>query len=177
MALGLTHSEMQEKLGRVFVPEQADALVEILDDTRQAELKRAADTSDLKQGLREWAGEVKELAAAQRHTDKTVAELTAAQRRTDERLAKLEERTEQRFQRTDEQLAALGRAVQTLAETMHTGFVELRQAVGSLANRFGFDLEEFVAALLPPYIERYASVTGLTLERRYFEMYFEMEAG
>lgn len=170
MTLGLTNSEMQEKLGQVFVPEQADVLVEILDDIRQAELQRAADTRDLKQGLRTLSEEVQKLTAAQRHTDETVAELATSQRHTDERLAKFEERTEQRFQRTDERLAELGLTVQVLAETVNTGFTELRQAVGSLANHFGFDLEEFVAALLPPYIERHAGVTGLSLERRYFEM-------
>ncbi len=181
MALSLTYSGMREKLGQVFSPEQADVLIDIFEEIRQIELSHAADTRDLKQGLRELTEEVKNLATAQRHTDERIArfEKRTEQRfqhteerfqRTDERIAKFEERTEQRFQRTDEHIAELSNAVQVLAETVHTGLADLRQAVGALANRFGFDLEEFVAALLPPYIERHADITELTLERRYFEM-------
>jgi hypothetical protein len=204
---------MQERLGQAFPPEQAEVLVDIFDEIRHIELRHAADTQDLKQGLRELTQEVKNLVAAQQHTDERLAKfearteqrfqrtderiakfeerteqrfqrtderiagLTAAQQRTDERMAKFEERTEQRFQRTDEHIAELAAAQQRtdesiaeLSREMRTGFRELRQAIGGLANRFGFDLEEFVAALLPPYIERHAGVTDLTLERRYFEM-------
>ena len=192
MALSLTYSGMREKLGQVFPPEQADVLVDIFEEIRQIELSHAADTRDLKQGLRELTEEVKNLAAAQRHTDERIAQFEGRTeqrfqrtderiakfeerteqrfQRTDERIAKFEERTEQRFQRTDEHIAELSNAVQVLAETVHTGLTDLRQAVGALANRFGFDLEEFVAALLPSYIERHADITELTLERRYFEM-------
>jgi len=176
----MTRSEMEEKLREVFAPEQTASLVEVLDNIRQVELERAADTRDLKHGLRELTEEVKKLATAQRHTDERLAELTVAQRRTDERLAELataQRHTDERVaelataqRHTDERLAELSRAVQTLAETVHTGLTELREAVGSLANTFGFSLEEFVAALLPPYLERYAAITDLSLERRYFEV-------
>ena len=155
----LTRSEMEEKIGKVFPSEQTASLVEVLDNIRQVELERAADTRDLKHGLRELTDEVKKLAVAQQRTDERLAkfeerterrfaELATAQQRTDERLAELA--TAQ--QRTDETVAQLSRAVQTLTETVHTGFAELRQAVGSLANTFVFSLEEFVAALLPPYL-------------------------
>ncbi len=174
MALNLTYSGMREKLGQVFPPEQADVLVDIFEEIRQIELGHAADTRDLKQGLRDLTEEVKNLASAQRHTDERVAKFEARTeerfQRTDERIAKFEARTEERFQRTDEHLAELGQAVQLLAETVHTGLADLRQAVGALANRFGFDLEEFVAALLPPYIARHGGITELTLARHYFEM-------
>ena len=50
------------------------------------------------------------------------------------------------------------------------GLTELRRAVGSLANTFGFSLEEFVAALLPPYLENQGAISQLTLERRYFTL-------
>jgi hypothetical protein len=264
---------MQEKLGRAFPPEQAEVLVDIFDEIRHIELRHAADTQDLKQGLRELTQEVKNLVAAQQHTDERLTKFEARTeqrfqrtderiakfeerteqrfqrtdehiakfeerteqrfQRTDERIAKFEERTERRFQRTDKQLAELTAAQQRtderiagltaaqqrtderiagltaaqqrtdermaemvaaqqraderlaelataqqrteesiaeLSREMRTGFRELRQAIGGLANRFGFDLEEFVAALLPPYIERHAEVTGLMLERRYFEL-------
>jgi hypothetical protein len=110
MTLLWTRSEIQTKLAQVFSPEQTDSLVEVLDNIRQVELERAADTRDLKYGLMDLTKEVKSLAAAQRRTDETVAELACV---------------------------------------VQVGFTNLRQEVGSLANCFGFDLEEFVAALLP----------------------------
>lgn len=144
-----TRSEMEEKLSQAFTPEQTTSLVEVLDTIRQAELERAADTRDLKRGLTELTGEVKKLAAAQQ--------------RTDERLAQFQERTDERF-------VELSQAIQTLAETVNTGLTDLRRTVGSLANTFGFNLEEFVAALLPPYLEKHALITELTFQRRYFTL-------
>ncbi|MBI3912877.1 MAG: hypothetical protein HY327_01580 [Chloroflexi bacterium] len=47
---------------------------------------------------------------------------------------------------------------------------ELRKEVGGLANIFGFRYEEFVAALLPPYLARHYGVSALALERRYIDM-------
>ncbi|OIO91078.1 MAG: hypothetical protein AUK03_11975 [Anaerolineae bacterium CG2_30_64_16] len=47
---------------------------------------------------------------------------------------------------------------------------ELSKAVGGLANAFGFSLEEFAAALLPPYLEKHYGIAGVTLERRYFDL-------
>lgn len=135
----LTRLEMQDKLARAFPPEQTTSLVEVLDVIREAEIQRAADTRELKQGLAALTGEVRQLAAAQRHTDDAVTQLS--------------------------------RAVERLAETVNRGLADLREAVGSLSQRFGFNLEEFVAALLPPYLERHFAITGLTpLERRYFDL-------
>ncbi len=39
-----------------------------------------------------------------------------------------------------------------------------------LLKSLGLDLEEFVAALLPPYVEKHAGITDLLLERRFFEL-------
>jgi len=50
------------------------------------------------------------------------------------------------------------------------GMDGLRAEVGGLANRFGFSLEEFVAALLPPYLEWRYGIADLTLERGYFDL-------
>jgi uncharacterized phage infection (PIP) family protein YhgE len=213
MAMFPTRLEMEEKFAKVFSPEQTDSLVDVIDTIRQAELRREADTQELKRGLTELTGEVKKLTAAQERTDERLGkfqqrtderfvELAAAQQRTDERLGKFQQRTDERFaelaaaqqrtderlgkfqqraderfaelataqQHTDETVADLSRAVQTLAETVNKGLTDLRREVGSLANTFGFDLEEFVAALLPPYLEKHAGITRLTLERRYFEI-------
>jgi len=184
MPITLTRQEMEEKLAQVFPPEQSASLVEVLDEIRAAEIERAADTRELKQGLTALTKEVRQLTEAQRRTDERVADLAEAQRRTDERLAAFQQRTDERFaelgrvvgvlaesvqglqQRTDERFAELGQMVGVLAESVQ----RLQQAVGGLANRFGFDLEEFVAALLPPYLERHYGISNLTLERRYFDL-------
>lgn len=114
MPITLTRQEMEEKLAQVFPPEQSASLVEVLDEIRAAEIERAADTRELKQGLTALTKEVRQLAEAQR--------------RTDERLAAFQQRTDERF-------AELGQMVGVLAESVQG----LQQAVGGLANRFGFD--------------------------------------
>jgi len=190
----LTRRQMEEKLGQVFAPEQTVHLVDVLDIFREMEIERAADTRELKQGLSALTREVTKLAAAQQRTDERLAELAAAQQRTDERLAELaaaqqrtderlaelaaaQQRTDERLaelaaaqQRTDESVAQLSRAVESLARTVERGLTSLREEVGALANRFGFSLEEFVAALLPPWLERNYGIADLTLERRYFDL-------
>jgi len=110
------------------------------------------------------------LAAFEERANKRFAQLAEAQQRTDERLAVFEERANKRFaqlaeaqQRTDERLAQL-------VEVVEKGFKRLHQEVSGLSNRFGFDLEEFVAALLPPYLERHQGITNLVLQRGYFQL-------
>jgi len=169
----LTRKQIEEKLAQVFSPAQATALTDILEDLQRTELERAAEARELKQGLTALTTEVRkltnnmaELAEAQRRTDQHVAELAEAQRRTEEQLGVLDQRVAELAEaqrRTDESLARLSQVVEI-------GFRELRQAVGNLANRFGFDLEEFVAALLPPYLEKHLDIYGLKLERRYFDL-------
>jgi len=211
----LTRKQIEEKLGQVFSPEQTAALIDILEAIQRAELERATDTRELKQGLTALTTEVRNLAEAQRRTDQRmaelrdgltqlaeaqrrtaqhVAELAEAQRRTDQRMAELAEaqrRTDQRMaelrdgltqlaeaqRRTDQHVAELAEAqrrtdesLARLSQVVEVGFRELRQAIGNLSNRFGFDLEEFVAALLPPYLEKHQGITALTLEKRYFDL-------
>ncbi len=148
MALTLTRRQMEEKFTGVFDPGQTRVLVEVFDRIREAEIERAADTRDLKQGLIE-------LTEAQRHTDETVAKLSHSV----DRLGKSVGELTAAQQHTDESVAKL-----------FTGLDLLRQEVGGLANRFGFSLEEFVAALLPPYLQRYEDISDLVLERRYFDI-------
>ena len=155
----LTRREMEEKLGRAFTPEQTASLVELLEVFWRIEIERAADTRALKQGLTALSEEVGKLAEAQR--------------RTEERLAEFEQRTEERFaalaeaqQRTEESLAQLSTSINEMAR----GLDDLRLQVGSLANTFGFDFEEFVSALLPPYLERHFGITKVFLKREYFPL-------
>jgi uncharacterized phage infection (PIP) family protein YhgE len=177
MATFPTRLEMEKKFKKVFTSEQTASLVDTIDIVRQAEVERAADTRDLKRGLTELTQEVKNLAAAQQRTDERLAKF---QQRTDERFAEMaaaQQSTDEQLkqltaaqQSTDETLTQLSHTVQTLTETMQVGFAQLHQAIGGLGNTLGFNLEEFVAALLPPYIEKHGDITGLTLERRYFEV-------
>jgi hypothetical protein len=69
----LTRKQIEEKLAEVFSPAQATALAEILENLQRAELERAADTRELKQGLTALTAEVRKL------TD-NMAELAEAQR-------------------------------------------------------------------------------------------------
>ncbi|MGQ9627922.1 MAG: hypothetical protein ACUVV0_13585 [Anaerolineae bacterium] len=195
----LTRKEMEERLGRVFTPEQMAGLVDVLEMAWQA-----ADTRELKQGLAALTGETKNLAEAQLRTEErieTLAEsqlrtqeqvaiLAEAQRRTEERidaLAEAQRRTEERIdalaeaqRRTEEQVAALAEAQRQMSESMTQlstsvdrmarGLDDLRLHVGRLANTFGFDFEEFVSALLPPYLEQHFGITKLFLEREYFPL-------
>ncbi|MGQ9555217.1 MAG: hypothetical protein ACUVWR_14040, partial [Anaerolineae bacterium] len=102
MAVPLTRREIEEKFKRVFTSPQAESLTEVLDNLRELEVQRVADTRDLKQGLTNLSAEVAKLAEAQRHTD--------------ERLAEFEQRTDQRFAELAEAQARTDESVRRLAE-------------------------------------------------------------
>jgi DNA repair exonuclease SbcCD ATPase subunit len=132
----------------------------------EAQQRTEQRVAELAEAQRRTEERVTELAEAQQRTEQRVAELAEAQRRTEERLGILEQRVAELAeaqQRTDESLARLSQVVEI-------GFRELHQAIGNLVNRFGFDLEEFVAALLPPYLEKHLGISRLELERRYFDL-------
>ncbi len=155
----LTRREIEEKLARAFPQEQTESLVDVFDIFRTMEIERATDTRELKQGLTALAAEMKNLAEAERHMDARMAELAEGQRRTDERLNKLTEAVAslaEAQRQTDKRLDKLVQVTDNLA-----------QQVGSLNQTFGFSLEEFVSALLPPYLERHYGLSSLNLERRY----------
>lgn len=84
MAVTLTIRELEKRLGQAFTPEQTTVLVEAIDPIRQAELQRAADSHELKQGLAK-------LSAAQTRTEETLARLAEAQERTEQTLMKWQE--------------------------------------------------------------------------------------
>jgi chromosome segregation ATPase len=133
MAISLTPQELEEKLKQIFTPEQVASLLEALDSVRQAEISRAADTQELKQGL---AALVEVQTRAEERLDRleaAVERLVEAQARTEERLDRLEAaverlveaqtRTEERLDRlaeaqarTEERLDRLEAAVERLVE-------------------------------------------------------------
>ena len=82
-----TRQEIEQILARVFTPEQAAALAEILDTFRE-ELERAADMRELKQQLaalteqiNRLAGVVREQAEAQPRTEGQIGRFTDSARR------------------------------------------------------------------------------------------------
>ena len=130
-----------------------------------AELSRHTDQrfAEMAEAQRQM---VREMAESSRQTDQRFAEMAEGQRQMAREMAESSRRTDQRFVEMAEGQREMQRAMATLAQ----GLQDLRQQVGSLANTFGFSLEEFVAALLPPYLARHYGVTDLTLERRHFEL-------
>ena len=135
----MNRTRIREKLGHVFVNQQAEVLSEVIYDSYNA-LVRADDFNELK-------GVVKELAEAQQRTEQRVEDLAEAQQhlaetqqRTEQRveeLAEAQQRTEQRVeelaeaqQRTEQRVEELAEAQQHLAETQQ----RTEQRVGELAE-------------------------------------------
>ncbi len=114
----MNRTRIREKLGHVFVNQQAEVLSEVIYDSYNA-LVRADDFNELK-------GIVKELAEAQQRTEQRVEDLAETQQRTEQRvedLAEAQQRTEQRVedlaeaqQRTEQRVEDLAKAQQHLAE-------------------------------------------------------------
>ncbi len=121
----MNRTRIREKLGHVFVNQQAEVLSEVIYDSYNA-LVRADDFNELK-------GIVKELAEAQQRTEQRVEDLAETQQRTEQRvedLAEAQQRTEQRVeelaesqqhlveaqQRTEQRVEDLAKAQQHLVE-------------------------------------------------------------
>ena len=155
----VNRTRMREKLGRVFVGQQAEVLSEVIYDAYH-DLVRADDFNELK-------GIVKELAHAQQRTEQRVEDLAEAQ----QHLAEAQQRTEQRVeelaeaqQRTEQRVEELAEAQQHLAEAQqHTeqALQQLTRQVGGLArqvggmsDRMGGDLEEVAAIMIHDVLER-----------------------
>ena len=110
----MNRTRIREKLGHVFVNQQAEVLSEVIYDSYNA-LVLADDFNELK-------GIVKELAEAQQRTEQRVEELAESQQRTEQRvedLAEAQQRTEQRVedlakaqQRTEQRVEELAEAQQ-----------------------------------------------------------------
>jgi len=232
MTFSLTRKEMEQELSQAFSRRQVLSLVEVLDTIRRAEVERAADTRELKQGLsalttevrnltqaqqettadvrqlavgqqqltttvqqlgttvqelaagqqqlahghQQLTAEVRQLAAGQQQLTATVQQLAAGQQQLTTTVQKLaagqQQLTHGHKQLTAEvrQLAGEQRKLAQAQQKTELSMVELSKAVGGLANAFGFSLEEFVAALLPPYLEKRYGIAGVRLERRYFDL-------
>ena len=141
----VNRTRMREKLGRVFVGQQAEVLSEVIYDAYH-DLVRADDFNELK-------GIVKELAHAQQRTEQRVEDLAEAQ----QHLAEAQQRTEQRVeelaesqQHTEHALQQLTRQVDGLTRQMGG----LARQVGGMSDRMGGDLEEVAAIMVHDVLER-----------------------
>jgi chemotaxis protein histidine kinase CheA len=121
---------------------------------------------------------VKTLAQAQARTDESVKTLAQTQARTDEsvkELAQAQARTDDRLTRVEiavEKLAQAQAQTEVAIQKLSLRIDDLAAQVGGLSNRFGFSLEEFSQALLPPWLEHYYGITNLYLERSYLKLPF-----
>ena len=127
----VNRTRMREKLGRVFVGQQAEVLSEVIYDAYH-DLVRADDFNELK-------GIVKELAHAQQRTEQRVEDLAEAQ----QHLAEAQQHTEQALQQLTRQVDGLARQMGGLA-----------RQVGGMSDRMGGDLEEVAAIMIHDVLER-----------------------
>ena len=164
-----TRKDIENRLAEAFPAQQTAVLVGVLGDIRQVEVQRAAETRDLKAGLRDLTEQVTLLAEAQRHTDERVGELAEAQRHTDTRMAEMVEAQ----RHLDLRMAEMAEAQQDMARAQagtQAALKDLAPMVGGLANDFGLQLEDFSAALLPSWLARYHDIEGLTLGRQHLTL-------
>ena len=148
----MNRTRIREKLGHVFVNQQAEVLSEVIYDSYNA-LVRADDFNELK-------GIVKELAEAQQRTEQRVEELAETQQRTEQRiedlaeaqqhLAEAQQRTEQRVEELAEAQQHTEHALQQLTRQMGG----LARQVGGMSDRMGGDLEEVAAIMIHDVLER-----------------------
>ena len=176
----MNRTRMREKLGRVFVNQQAEVLSEVIYDAYH-DLVRADDFNELKGIVKELAEAQQHLAKAQQRTEQRVEELAETQQRTEQRveeLAEAQQRTEQRVeelaeaqQRTEQRVEELAEAqqrteqrVEELAEAQqHTEHAlqqltrqmgGLARQLGGMSDRMGGDLEEVAAIMIHDVLER-----------------------
>ena len=158
------------------IRESLTTLVEVTTRLAQAQARTEQRVEQLTQAQVRTDETVKALAQAQMRTETRVEELAQAQART-------ETRVEELAQAQKELAQAQARTEQVVAETrvdilqmreqlarMDARIVDLQQAVGSLGNELGFDLEEYTSLLLPPYLERHFGIKVSGLTREHFRM-------
>ena len=126
----MNRTRMREKLGRVFVNQQAEVLSEVIYDAYH-DLVRADDFNELKGIVKELAEAQQHLAQAQQRTEQRVEELAETQ----QHLAEAQQRTEHALQQLTRQMGGLARQV------------------GGMSDRMGGDLEEVAAIMIHDVLE------------------------
>ena len=168
----VNRTRMREKLGRVFVSQQAEVLSEVIYDAYH-DLVRADDFNELKGIVKELAEAQQHLAKAQQRTEQRVEELAETQQRTEQRveelakaqqhLAEAQQRTEQRVEELAEAQQRTEQRVEELAEAQqHTEHAlqqltrqmgGLARQLGGMSDRMGGDLEEVAAIMIHDVLE------------------------
>ena len=135
----VNRTRMREKLGRVFVDQQAEVLSEVIYDAYH-DLVRADDFNELKGIVKELAEAQQHLAKAQQRTEQRVEELAETQQRTEQRvedLAKAQQHLAQAQQRTEQRVEDLAQAQQRTeqrVEDLAQAQQRTEQRVGELAE-------------------------------------------
>ncbi len=161
MPTTLTRSEMVKRLEVAFAPPQTEALVDILDEIRQAEIERAEDTRALKEGLvttghsviaiaedtralkegqtrltdamARLANRMDELAHAQKRTELKVEELADVQKRTELKVEQLAD-AQKRTELKVEQLTDAQKRTELKVEQLADAQKRTEQKVEQLAD-------------------------------------------
>ncbi len=128
------------RLEGAFATPQTEALVDILDEIRQAEIERAADTRTLKEGqtrltdaMANLANRMDELADAQKETQKDIQTLADAQKETQKDIQTLTKQLGE----TNSTLGGLG---QSMAYALENEAYRMLPAL--LAEKYGIELHE-----------------------------------
>ena len=141
----MNRTRMREKLGRVFVNQQAEVLSEVIYDAYH-DLVRADDFNELKGIVKELAEAQQHLAKAQQRTEQRVEDLAETQ----QHLAEAQQRTEQRVEELAEAQQHTEHALQQLTRQMGG----LARQMGGMSDRMGGDLEEVAAIMIHDVLER-----------------------
>jgi len=167
--LAQAQARTDERLTRVENVVEKLAQAQARTEARVEELAQAQARTD--ERLTRVENVVEKLAQAQARTEARVEELAQAQARTEARVEELA----QAQARTDESIKVLTQAqmqTEVALKNLSVRMDNLAAQVGGLSNRFGFSLEEFSQALLPPWLEHYYGITDLYLERSYLKLPF-----
>lgn len=160
---------IEDKLKKVFSPEQAGVLAGVLSDVKalvERDLVKASDFNELKEI-------VKELAGAQKRTEEKVGVLAEAQRRTEEKVEALAEAQ----RRTEEKVGILVEAQQRTEEEIRKlviGLNNMRSDLGGLQRSFGYMLENEAYRFLPSIMKE---KFGIEVKERFLRKYFKLSDG
>jgi len=128
-----------------------------------------AEVRQLAVGHQQLTAEVRQLAVGQQQLTAEVRQLAVGHQQLTAEQQQLTVEVRQLATGHQQLTTTVQQLAQAQKETQKS-MTELSKAVGGLANAFGFSLEEFAAALLPPYLEKHYGIAGVTLERRYFDL-------
>jgi len=164
-------------------PDIYKTIVKVVDE-RVKEIKVTRNEYDrLNKNLNKVTASITKLTEAQRRTEERLGELAEAQKRTEFNLSTLGERATsleaviqslvEAQKHTEERIGTLSSVVEKLAKAQdetQKGLVDLRVAVGSLADTVGFSLEDIAKVVVPGWLQRHEQISVERLERRHIQI-------